>query len=190
MRMAQSGGAARSEGWGRMLRRVRAAAGLLVLAACTPTLDWRSVQPPWVPIHGLFPCRPVLTTRLVDWDGARTDWSVAACDAGQRTWAWSWADVQDPARVPGVLRDLRLAAAANLGTAQRSEGEALRVSGATPHDESRLVRLQGRRPDGTAVAMTAAYFARGTQVFQAMVVGTPVHDGGEPIFFEALRAQP
>ena len=49
------------------------------------------------------------------------------------------------------------------------------------------LRLQGRLPDGRAVQMQLAVFARGTQVFQATVLGDAVPDDAAETFFASLR---
>ena len=61
------------------------------------------------------------------------------------------------------------------------------IPGATPNDTSRRLRLQGRLPDGRAVQMQLAVFARGTQVFQATVLGDAVPDDAAETFFASLR---
>ena len=160
-----------------------ACAGLL---GCAPALDWRDTRPEGSALQLQFPCRPTTQRRDVPLAGVRVNLALHACAAGGQTWGLAVADVVEPARVGLALAELAAAAGSNLGAAA-GQPLALKVPGATPNDASTRLRLQGRLPDGKAVQMQLAVFARGTQVFQASVLGEAVPDEAAQTFFASLR---
>jgi hypothetical protein len=118
--------------------------------------------------------------------GAPARTTLYACSTGGATWAVSFADVQDPARVAPALVALRQAAAGNVAAAA---GKALdlRVAGATPHLEAGRSAFDGRYPDGRAVRMQSAVFSRGTVVYQATVLGERLDEAALDTFYTSLR---
>jgi len=100
--------------------------------------------------------------------------------------ALAFADAGEAARVAPALDALRAAQASNLGAPARPIGR-LDVPGANPAPAPERFQIDGRLPDGARVSQQLAYFARGTLVYQAAVMG-PV-DGGEAagVFFESIR---
>lgn len=170
--------------------RTRAqAAGLVACAGllgCAPALDWRDTRPEGSALQLQFPCRPTTQRRDLPLAGVRVNLALHACAAGSQTWGLAVADVAEPARVGPALAELAAAAASKLGAAA-GQPLALKVPGATPNAASLRLRLQGRLPDGKAVQMQLAVFARGTQVFQATVLGDTVPDAAAETFFASLR---
>lgn len=162
---------------------------LAALAACSPALDWRESRPEGSGLQLLMPCRPDHFERSVALAGAPVRMALAACSAGEATWAVGHADVGDPARVGPALDALREAAAQNVGAAQ-ARTLPLAVGGSTPHPRSTRVALQGRRPDGQALQAQVAVFSRGTRVFQATVLGSAPPAEGIETFFGSLRFAP
>jgi hypothetical protein len=171
-----------------LLYRMGAMAGLL-LAACSPALDWREVRPAGSGAQLLMPCKPNLVVRGVQLAGHTMQLAMSSCDADGQTWALAFADVRDPAAVNSVLAALQSSGASNLAVAQ-TQVLPLGVPGATPYASSRRVRWSGHLPDGRAVQAQQAVFARGTVVFQAMVLGPTVHADGSQNFFTSIRLVP
>ncbi len=166
-----------------------AALGALCLAsACAPSLNWREWRPEGGEVQAMFPCKPAGPTRRVPLAGAEVSMTLVACDADGSTFVLGFADVGDPARVGPALDALAASAANNVGAAvEAAASQPAPVPGATPHRESRRLRLAGRRPDGSALELHVAVFSRGTTVFQAAVVGN--RPGAEAVdtFFAGLR---
>jgi hypothetical protein len=141
-------------------------------------MDWREVRPQDSGLMLLFPCKPASHARSV------------ALAAGQvRTWALAVADVAEPARVGPALAELDAAAARNLGATQ-VRPLPLKVHGVTPNPASRRVQIDGRLPDGSRVTEQVAVFAKGTQVFQATVLGERIDAEAADTFFGSLRFAP
>jgi hypothetical protein len=161
-------------------------AGLLLLAGCSPTLDWREVRPEGSGAVALFPCKPDSRSREVNLAGAPVRLTLMACQAGDTTWALAHADVADPARVGPALAELRAAAVANLGAATTRESPS-KIDGATPNAASLRLGFSGRAPDGRAMQEELALFAKGTRVFQATALGPKLAPDALEPFFTGLR---
>lgn len=173
-----------------MTRHAGLSAGVAaLLLACAPALDWRELRPGDSGLSVLFPCKPASHARRVTLGSDALRLELHACTAGGMTWAVSFADVQDPARVAPALDELRAAAAHNLSAAS-AQRLALKVEGATPNAASQRVQLQGHLPDGRAVLMQVAVFAKGTRVFQATALGDGLDAEAADSFFDSLRFLP
>lgn len=164
-----------------------AACAALLLAACAPALDWRDVRAADGVVRAQLPCKPSTHTRKVTLAGQAVSLTLSACSAGGQTWALAWADMTDPALVGPALRELRVAAAANIG-APSSSVLKLDVPGATPHADSTRLQLDGKRADGQPVREQIALFARGTLVVQATALGAALPEDAVDTFFSSLRA--
>lgn len=156
-----------------------------LLAACSPALDWREVRAEAGAL-ALFPCKPVKETRAVLLTGLKTSMTMRACQAGGVTYALASAEVGDPARIAPALAELKSSLAGNIGgTAPVTRPLAL--PGMTPSAEAQRVALQGALPDGTPVRQSSAFFARGTWVFQATVMGPEPAAEAVETFFEGFK---
>ncbi len=172
------------------LSTTRAAIALVVAAcaACSPALDWRTARPDGGAVEMLFPCRPTHDARSVRLDGVETPMRMEACHAAGATFSLTVADAGDAARVAPLIRILRAAAVANI-EGQASES-ALAVPGATPNPLSGRLRIAGRLSDRRAVHEEAAFFVRGTRVYQATVLGESSLIDAADVFFASIKASP
>lgn len=163
-----------------------AAIALAGLVACSPTLDWREVQPEGGGIVAMFPCKADRHARAVVVAGANVRMQMLVCAAGGATYALSYLDVQSPASVAAALAELRAVAVANLsGTEPRIA--ALQISGMTPNPQASMLSVGGKLPDGAAVQEQAAFFAKGLRVYQASVIGAKPAADAADMFFSGLR---
>jgi len=162
----------------------------MLLAACSPALDWRELRPDGTDVVALFPCKAGSHAREVSLAQRQVRMVLYACTAGEVTWALAWADLGDPTLVGPALLELREAAARNLRAEPTSHTLAFNVAGATPNVHSARLRIQGRLPDGLDVTEQVAVFAKGTLVFQATALGEKLSTEAADTFFGALRAGP
>jgi hypothetical protein len=156
------------------------------LCACSPVLDWREVRPDASGAQLLFPCKPSNEVRTVELAGARVRMHMAACSADGATWALAYADIGDPALVARALGSLRAASAANLAASAAVTGP-MKVPGMTPNAQAERLRAAGRMPGGDAVQVESGFFVRGTQVYQATVMGKAPAPEAVGIFFDSLK---
>jgi hypothetical protein len=161
------------------------AAVLGLLAACSPTFNWREVRPDETRLALLLPCKPDKAEKVVPLGGRPTALRLLGCDAGGATFALAVADLGDAARVADVLTQWQALTLANM-KASAPQVIPLKLKGAAPSPAPVLVKAQGQRADGTAVSGQAAYFAQGTQVFQAVVYAGKLAPDVAETYFASL----
>ena len=164
---------------------IAAAAAVGLLAACNPTFNWREVRPDETRLGLLLPCKPDKAEKIVPLGGRPTPLRLLGCDAGGATFAVAVADMGDAAQVAEVLTQWQNVTLANM-KAGAPQLTPLVLKGAAPSPAPVLVKAQGRRADGTAVSGQAAYFAQGTQVFQAVVYAGKLSPDVAETYFASL----
>ena len=162
---------------------------LLVLSGCSESLDWREMSPSDWHLKVSMPCRPASRTRRLTVSGRAVDMAMQVCDAGGWTFSIAMLDARDPTLVGDIVTGLRGAVVGNI------EGQVIRddpaeVPGMTPHLSSRRLTLRGHLPDGRATQGQAVWFSRGTQVYQAVVLGGVADEGIADAFAGALKVVP
>ena len=90
-------------------------AAALLIAGCSPALNWRTVPLPEADLTITLPCKPDQATRTVELAGAPVELSMVGCDADGATFAVSHAALADPAQVGAALTHWRAAMLARLG---------------------------------------------------------------------------
>jgi hypothetical protein len=169
--------------------RAAGLAALLSLGACSPTFNWRELRLDGTPLQALMPCKPESATRTVPLAGTPTQLHMRGCEAGGLRFAVAWADVGDAAQVPVALASWRSASLQAIRVVpppfdDPSAQWGVTVAGAPA---AQGVSAQGQDPQGQPVQTRAAYFAQGTQVYQAAVYGAKLPDEAVDSFFAGLR---
>ena len=155
-------------------------------AGCSPTLDWREFVPEGGDLRVTFPCRPDRQARMVLVDGTKTRMEMLTCAAGDATYALSYVDVAEPARVSATLNELRAVAMSNVQGAQPRLAPA-RITGMTANDHAVRLSVSGHLRDGAAVHEHAAFFVRGLRVYQATVIGAEPAPQAVETFLAGLK---
>jgi hypothetical protein len=170
----------------------RIAAALLVsastLAACSPTFNWREVRVEPGGLVAMLPCKPDKGNRTVPMAGRDVKLEALSCDTGGATFALLSADMQDAARAGEVLAQWKAATLANLHS-KSAQDIAFRPPGAANLPQSLQVVASGQRADGSKVESHAAYFARGSRVFQAVIYADRLKPEAADTFFSGLRVE-
>jgi hypothetical protein len=174
---------------GRRVALIGAGVGalLVALAGCSPALDWRDWRPEGSGLQLLLPCKPVPQVRSVMLAGQTVRLALHACSAGGQTWGLAFGDVGDPRLTTSALQALVTGFTDNLGAGPGQSLRLPRLSGATPNAAAQLVRVNGTRPDGKPLQAEVLVFTRGTQVYQATVLGQQLPAEAVTTFFESLR---
>jgi hypothetical protein len=163
-------------------------ASFLVLQGCSPTLNWRDVRTDQTPLIALFPCKPDQVVRTVSLGAKDVAMTMLGCDAGDATFSLAHADMRDAANPGAALDQWKRTTLGNMRVGSASELP-FPIKGASVSPQPVRVEVRGVRPDGTAVAMHAVWFASGTQVFQAAVHADSVSPAVAESFFAGLRLQ-
>jgi hypothetical protein len=163
-----------------------AALAVLFVAGCSQALDWREVQIADTELVVRFPCHPARFERTVEVAGRPLRLGLTSCDANGVTYGLATAEVGDPAQVDAVLAALADAARGGIAAGEPA-ATGLSFPGVTPYRGNVRVRLVGRRTDGQAVDEAVDVFARGTRVYQATTIGSPLTAAADEPFHAGLR---
>ncbi len=156
------------------------------LMACSPTLDWREFVPEGSELGVTFPCRTDRHARAVTMAGATVQMEMLVCSAGEATYAVSFFDVADPARVAVTLDEWRATAVRNV-QGQAPQFTPWQLKGMTPNDRTGRLTVSGRLPDGAPVQEHAVFFVHGLRVYSATVIGAKPVPQAIDTFFGGLR---
>ncbi|MBI2725464.1 MAG: hypothetical protein HYX42_04360 [Polaromonas sp.] len=160
---------------------------MVLLQACSPSLNWRDVRPEGTGLALLLPCKPDKAQRTVPLGGSATELNMLGCDAGGATFAVASADIGNAANVAEVLAQWQKLTLSNMKAAPGAQVLPLKVAGSAPLPPAVLVKAQGQRADGQAVSGQAAYFAKGTQVFQVVMYAGKAAPEASETFFSSLK---
>jgi len=135
----------------------------VLLAACTPDLNWREVPLPPTPLQALLPCKPDEGERPVLLAGQSLRMHMVGCDAAGATFTLAWVEVGEPAQLGAVLGAWQDASLARMGLVPGPDapaGQSFAPVGAISLPQSVRLTASGRRPDDRgAVTVQAAWFA-------------------------------
>ncbi|MDQ6683617.1 MAG: hypothetical protein M3Z16_00680 [Pseudomonadota bacterium] len=141
------------------------------LVGCSPALDWRDVRPAGSNLSLLFPCRPERSERLVLIATQRLPMRLDACSAAGLGFSLAVLDVPADVKPQPLLDELRRRLSENVGGALQGPWP-LRVGG-TAASAASAWRIEGRLPNGRPVREDAAFFSRGSRLYQVAVVAGP-----------------
>ena len=120
--------------------------------------------------------------------GRDVELQALSCSAGGATFAVLTADIQDASRTGEVLAQWKAATLANLHSSSAQESAFVPI-GASRLPQSLQVVASGQRADGSKVESHAAYFTRGTQVFQAVIYTDRLQPEAAEPFFSGLKLE-
>ena len=111
---------------------------------------------------------------------------MTGCDTGGVTLAIGHATISDPKMLGPALLQWREAALAGIH-AQSPSLAAMRLERALGDPQPMRVEARGARPDGRAVTLQGVWFARGTEVFGALLYGETLSPEVADTFFSGLK---
>ncbi len=176
--------------------RALCAVGLLplLLAGCSPALNWRSVPLEGAALSVALPCKPDRAVRAVDLGGVKADLAMVGCEADGALFAVSQLALADPAQASATLGRWRAAVLARLGASARVVLEQdFAPRGSLPLPGAVRIVAHGQRPEGGAVTLQAVWFARalGPQVrlYHAALYTNKARPALADSFFDGLTLQ-
>jgi hypothetical protein len=151
------------------------------LSACSPTLNWREVRMEGTALVAMMPCKPDRVVRTVPFvGGVERSLTMLTCEAGGGTFAITMADMGDASQTTLALAQWDAATRAHLRMGKSAE-QAMSPAGASPNAQAKVVvGMMGLQTGKEAMRAHMAYFAKGSQIFQA-VLYAPVNMGTEAV---------
>jgi hypothetical protein len=132
----------------------------MLLTACSPALNWRSVRLDDAALRLMLPCKPEQASRSVDWGQGPVNLSLTGCEADGATFAVSHMQVDDPSQAGAVLAQWRQAVLARLQAPAADADTPYTPAGALALPQSLRSRIQGRNAQGQPVYLQGLWFAR------------------------------
>ena len=150
----------------------------------------------------LLPCKPDHAERRVQLGSADLMLQVSGCEASGALYAISHVRVADPRQLEPTKNEWRQATFATLqaGSVQTQALQLARppagqtrtvrpIGGATLDAAFSLEKLQGKRPDGSAVQAQMAWLAKGQDLYHVAVFATKLDNEMTELLFSELRLQ-
>jgi hypothetical protein len=165
--------------------------GVILLAACNPSLNWREVRQKDSPLLALMPCKPDASSRNISLGGREVVMHLNSCDAAGASFVVGSADIAS-SDASVALKHWRQAVLANLSAPLAAGNDAaktapIQITGVSALQQ--LVSVNGKRPDGQAVQFAGLWFAHGTQVFHAAIYAAQLGPDMREPFFNGLKLQ-
>lgn len=166
-------------------RLVLTAAAAALLAACSPTFNWREVPIAGAGLVAMLPCKADHAKRALPLGAEFVQVDMSGCEAGGATFAVAHASANSPAQAEAWLQAWRAATRSQLGQQVQEAPATLQRATATPAP-LRLDAQQGAAP------VQVLWFAQSQKdgtvaLYQATVLGTPSLPEAAKTFFEGLR---
>jgi hypothetical protein len=133
----------------------------IAVSACSRKYDWRDYRGSDAPYSVLFPARPALQTRTVDLGGQQATMTMAAADIDGTLFAVGSAELADVAKADVAIGAMKAAMLRNIGSSKATE---------RTRDGGLDVEAHGTG-SGKPLQLHGRFIARGTRVFQAVVIG-------------------
>jgi hypothetical protein len=149
-----------------VLRLTAPLAVALLLAACSPALDWRDVRPKDVNILLTYPCKPEQIAQDVLLAGQTVKMSMTGCVADKMTFALAHARLPNAQLAAVALAQLHASAVNNV-QGKVTASARITPKNATPGLADSLdLQIDGRTPDGKPVRERVLLFSQGDSVYQ------------------------
>lgn len=149
------------------------AAAALILAACSPTYNWRDFSSEDAPFRAMFPDKPASHTRAIDLNGMKVNMTMTAAQVEDTTFAVGAAEAPDAEHAEAALAAMKTALVKNIGATITSE-KAAKTSAATGASVARSAALdidaRGKR-DGVPMRLIGHFESRDKRFYQVIVMG-------------------
>jgi len=160
----------------------------LLLSGCSPALNWRLVRTEVASLTFLLPCKPDRASKVVPLGGQASTLSMVGCEADGAMFALAVADSAVPAQAAELLTQWQNLTLAHMRAGAHTQSPFL-VKGASSPPSPVRVQAQGQQADGRAVQSQAVYFARGSQLFQAVIYAPMVSAEMADTFFSGINLE-
>lgn len=160
-----------------------------LLAACSPTFNWREVPIAESGLVALLPCKPDRANRALPLGAESVQVDMTGCETGGATFAIAHAAANSPVQAEAWVNAWRAATRSQLAEAQVTEAPAtLPRATAAPAP----LRLDAQPSTQGAAPVQVLWFAQSQKdgtvaLYQATVLGRPSSPEAAKTFFESLH---
>lgn len=159
---------------------------LMLLLACSPALNWRSVRIDEVSLQAALPCKPDRAVRQVPWAGQSVDMNLVGCEARGAMWTVASLALPPHMSVGEGLAQWRQITLAHLRSDVGAASRLFVPPGALEVPQSTRLHVRGQSPDGAVLEVDLAWFARasssGAFLYQAAIYApVPEAEGVETL---------
>ena len=158
----------------------------LTQSACGPTYNWRDTTIAETTLTALFPCKPLRASRRLTLDRTEVNLQMISCNTGGVTVAIGHATVPDAAETAGALKKWREATLAGMH-ARASSSSPLLLAGVDGGSAPARTQALGIKPGGGEIVLEAAWFARGNEIFGALLYGAAPSPDVVETFFSSFK---
>jgi len=146
-------------------------ASLLMLAACSPTYDWREVRGSDAPYIAMMPGKPSTHTRTINLNGIEVAMTMTAVEVQDQIFAVGSASLPEADQAAFALEAMKTALVNNINGTVRAE-KTLPTLG-TPPLPVLQVEAVGTPANAGAQSqwLTARFMAKGQRIYQVLVIG-------------------
>ena len=157
----------------------------LLIAACTPTLNWRVVR--LEALSAWLPCKPDHATRPFLLEGATLSIEMQGCEAGGGVFAISRTPVPPTLKAAGVIEPWKQSTLRALANEEVKSLAFKPPSSVTL--EPMALRAVGRGTDGRRLEAQLVWFVVGNVVYHLAVYAETLTPAMTDPFFNELRLQ-
>jgi hypothetical protein len=165
-----------------------------LLAACSPTFNWRDVPMTSTELTALLPCKPDRAERSMPLGGESVTIQMAGCEAGGATFAIASARADNAVQAEAWIGAWRASTRAQwqAATGGQVHETPVTVVRAAAKPEPWQIEARGTDADGNPNEARVRWFAHAQHdgsvaVYQATVLGKPSAPDAAGTFFEGLR---
>lgn len=143
------------------------ACAIFMLAACSPTYNWREVHGDKLQFSVLMPAKAASFSRNIDLDGIAVEMTMTAAEVDGVTFAVGAAELPDAARAPQALAAMRTALLNNIGGKVQEAGIPGQAGSAGPHIDLVASGVARGRP----ARLMARLLASDKRIYQVLIMG-------------------
>jgi hypothetical protein len=144
----------------------------LLVAACSPTYNWRDYISPDAPYRVMFPAKPATYTRPVELDGMKVNMTMTAAEVDGTTFAVGSAEAPDAQHAQAALAAMKTALVRNIGGAITRETATAAASSSSAAGTSTALTIEATGThNGTPMRLVGHFEARGKRFYQVIVMG-------------------
>ncbi|WP_229459227.1 hypothetical protein [Massilia cavernae] len=144
-----------------------------MLAACSPTYNWRDYNSPTAPFSAMFPDKPVTHTRSVNLDGMNADMTMTAAEIDGAMFAIGTGEAPDAAKAAAAVSAMKIALVKNIGATVTSEkASATATAGGAAPTQGASIDIEAKgMQNGVPMRLVGHFESRGRRFYQVIVMG-------------------